>query len=243
MTTDAAEYEGQGTGAEGVPDTPEFDPSSAMVDVPGRGQMPVSEVVNALKNSEAKMHEATTKAAAYGWADAIKERYDSDPSFQNSFHDLWDGRQQQQAAGTVNQQPARTNPLDPMMQQFNEQARIVEELKMDREFDRLRTEGKEIGQAEEVEIAKVIATNPAVRDIRAAYLLLYADRDLKAAAEGAAAKTADDMASGRAAYKAPPKSGAVASGPSKKPDVGNMTPQQFQQEVIQKLAQAGQDNW
>jgi len=161
------------------------------------------------------------------WADPIRDRYNQDSAYKESFDALY-AEQAAQAA----QQPQQQHTLSPDYQRQMQVEQQVHTLTIDRDIQRLKAEGLPLTKEQEMDLVKRLHVNQH-EDVESAYFKLFG-RDAIAAARGDATReTAEHIARNSDSYDAP-KGGSVQKGP--KVDVSKLSNKEFEQAAVERIA-------
>jgi len=219
--------EGQaGTGAPDSEGQPQFDPASAEIEVAGR-KMTVADLTKSYTEAEKTLRQAQqeaygyrSKLDGYSWADDLQTRYQNDPAFRQAIDEAVEG-----SGGNVQQ-------LNPQYRELQELKMEQARLRMEREFDKIRSEGDELTKEMEQKILHEIAVNPAVQDVRAAYRNLFWEQKMDRIRAEATAQVSEQMTDNREAYSQKPSGSSKKAAP---PSVSDMSPEQRDEFLMQRI--------
>ncbi len=221
-----------------VSETPPVDTGQAtpetFIDVDGE-QVSMSDAVTRLRQDAAvrkEMHglheeraQDRTRLDEYkSWADPIRESYNSKPEYQQGFDALYSETGQQ---APVSQDAERLRSVEQRLAKQD----------MDGELAELRA-AHNISKEDEAAILHEVAVKGS--SVQASFRELFWDREIKKAADGAQATTAERMADNQGAYNQAPPGSAPASASAK--DVNSLyksDPEAHRDAAIQDIVDAG----
>ena len=161
------------------------------------------------------------------WADPIRDRYNQDSAYKESFDALY-AEQAAQAA----QQPQQQHTLSPDYQRQMQLEAQVHRLTIEGDISKLKGEGLNLDKDMEVKLLQHMHTN-SLHDTEAAYWKLFGRDAVHAARGDATRETAEHIARNSDSYDAP-KGGSVQKGP--KVDVSKLSPKEFEEATIERIA-------
>lgn len=211
-----------------------FDPASVEVEVGGRNmtvenlQKSYLEAENRMRESDNRFQEANRKLEGLSWTDEVINMYNGNADFRAQMDNYLGG-----GGGEAGQQTQAIHGLHPLTQQLNQQQQELAQIKHERQFDSLRGAGYEVSKDDELAVLTVIATNPNIQDVKAAYLDAFAQREIARARDGAAETTAANINRARGTYAPAPKG--KTSAPAK-PDVSKMSESERDAYAIDRIS-------
>ena len=229
--------EDTGQGTEAAPVTPAVTPdagqtaeSPRMIQV-GDQSFTEDNLAKSYGEAQRKISEMGTKNSELsgqlkeyqGWADPIRDRYNSDDQYRQGIDALYEQQGQQAPVSQDNQRLLALEHREAKRDQ-------------DMGFNQLRSDGMNLSKQDESAILNEIATNPAIQSVDAAYKHLFWNREIAAAKSGATADTANQMAQNQGAYETPPKGGApTGPAPEDVREMAKNNPDKLEQAALEDI--------
>lgn len=196
------------------------------IDVGGQQMTPdalsksYGELRQKLTDQGTELNTARTSLEGKAWADELQSRYNTDPTFRQSFDALFE-----EQTGTQN------HALRPENQELHQTRMEVAEMRNERAFDRIRQDGFELSKDDELAVLKEINAGP-IKDAHAVYKNLFFDRALAKARTQGVTDTAEQLSKNKDAYLKKPT---AQGSPKPAPDVKSMSEEKRADYLLERI--------